>query len=109
MCRVDYSPAKAKNDKVAATQTFDVFVALLGNGIVHQVRKGENAGRELHHDFVTLRLETSPLKSSEPGVWSAAVSLPARTDLASARQSLAAWVVKHGDLAPRQATGGWID
>jgi hypothetical protein len=102
---VEFTPAATN----AKTTKLDVSVAMLGGGIVSNVRKGENAGRELRHEFVALRLETAPLVCTEKGAWTATLSLPARTDLAITRRALAAWVVVRGRSVPVQAAGGWID
>jgi hypothetical protein len=76
------------------------------------VRKGENAGRELRHEFVALRLETATLargESADGGAWTANVSLPPRSDIRATRRAIAAWVTAKGQLAPVQAVGGWIE
>lgn len=39
-----------------ATKTADIFIALYENGLVTQVKAGENAGRELKHDYVVREL-----------------------------------------------------
>jgi hypothetical protein len=79
-------------------------VALLGFGVTSDVARGENAGRQLTHDFVALwhhesNLQGWPLRaefkldenSSEPQ-----------------RRALVAWVSVGGDPTPSQATGGWL-
>jgi hypothetical protein len=104
-CRVEFAAVG-----VAAKATkLEVSVALLGGGIVSNVRKGENAGRELRHEFVALRLETGALVRAENGAWTASINLPPRTDIAANRRALAAWVSVKGQLAPIQAVGGWIE
>lgn len=87
---------------------FDANIALLGGGIVSHVRKGENAGRELRHEFVALRLVSPPLSRQADGTWRAVVHLPPRTDVTTARRAIAAWITPRGELAPVQATGGWL-
>lgn len=104
-CEVKYSPA----GKGAAAPNLEVSVALLGSGIVSNVRKGENAGRELRHEFVALRLERSAMKRDALGAWSASVVLPPRSDIAAGRRALATWVTPRGQLTPIQAAGGWIE
>ena len=103
-CRVEFTPGAA-NAKAAK---LDISVALLGGGIVSDVRKGENAGRELRHEFVALRLETVPLVRAANGTWTASAALPPRTDVSATRLAVAAWVVPRGDIIPLQAAGGWI-
>jgi hypothetical protein len=111
-CRIDYLPgvnSKPHKGSFSGTSNLEVSVALLGGGIVNQVRKGENAGRELRHEFVALRLATAALKKNQDGSWSGKVELPPRTDVVAARHALAAWVTPSGKLSPLQATGGWLD
>ncbi len=108
VARVSYIPATtAPAAKTMAA--LDANIALLGGGIVTNVRKGENAGRELRHEFVALRLESVPLERDATGMWSAEVALPARTDVTASRRALAAWVTPRGELKPVQATGGWLE
>jgi hypothetical protein len=118
-CRLEYaagaSTAKkatvataAKRAGASAADNYDAWVALLGSEIVSQVRAGENAGRELRHEFVALRLEHVALVRDANGVFAATLQLPPRTDIAAPRRAIAAWVTHHGELAPLQATGGWL-
>lgn len=46
--------AESLNPKV--TKNADVFVALYKNGLITQVKAGENNGRELKHDYVMRQL-----------------------------------------------------
>jgi hypothetical protein len=81
-------------------------VALLGNDLESYVKRGENSGRKLRHDFVVLQLATSEM-TNQGNLWTGTVLLSsnAGTDKATA---LAAWV-KSGETAPPiQATGGWL-
>lgn len=94
ICRVTFAPAGA----------YEVHVALLGGGISSSVRAGENAGRTLSHEFVVLVLQTARLEAGE-----AELNLPKSTDKCIARQALAVWVTRRGELAPLQATGGWLE
>src|SRR5437899_9394158 len=82
-------------------------VALLGNDLESDVKRGENSGRKLRHDFVVLQLAKSEM-TNHGNLWTGTVLLSsnAGTDKATA---LAAWV-KSGETAPPiQATGGWLD
>src|SRR5438552_6329863 len=81
-------------------------VALLGNDLESDVKRGENSGRKLRHDFIVLQLAKTDLIASGD-LWTGTVLLSssAETDKATA---LAAWV-KSGETAPPiQATGGWL-
>jgi len=90
---------------------FDVAVAWLGGGIVSAVRAGENSGRELHHEFVALALETARLMRADDGRYRATLHLavpPDRSLPPAPRRAVAAWVTPRGKLAVIQAAGGWL-
>jgi hypothetical protein len=79
-------------------------VALLGNDLESDVKRGENSGRKLRHDFVVLDLFQTDMVN-EANRWTGSVALPMRSgnDKPSA---LAAWITDNG--LPIQATGGWL-
>jgi hypothetical protein len=103
--RVEFTPTP----RTKLGSAWEVNVALLGGGIVSDVRRGENAGRALRHEFVVLRLESQLLTRGDDGVWSTTVALAPRTDIAAPRRALAAWINPRGRLAPIQAVGGWLE
>src|SRR5437764_15075396 len=76
-------------------------VALLGNDLESDVKRGENSGRKLRHDFVVLDLITIDM-TNEGSRRTASVALPKRSgnDKPSA---LAAWITEN--TTPIQATG----
>ncbi|MCF3651549.1 DUF1223 domain-containing protein [Synoicihabitans lomoniglobus] len=81
-------------------------VALLGGGIASDVRRGENRGKQLEHEFLVLGWRSTPLR---PG-GEAHLTLPASAeDVAPVRQAVAIWISRQGDPGPLQATGGWLD
>jgi len=79
-------------------------VALLGNDLSSDVKRGENSGRKLRHDFVALDLIQANM-TNESNRWTGLIALPTRTgnDKPSA---FAAWITENG--IPVQATGGWL-
>ena len=79
-------------------------VALLGNDLESDVKRGENSGRKLHHDFVVLDLIKIDM-ANESNRWTGSVAVPMRSgnDKPSA---LAAWITENA--TPIQATGGWL-
>jgi hypothetical protein len=81
-----------------------LYVALLGNDLESDVKRGENSGRKLRHDFVVLNLIKIDM-TKEPDRWggSAELSKPSGADKPGA---LAAWITENG--TPIQATGGWL-
>jgi hypothetical protein len=89
-------------------ERFDAYVALVGTGLSSNVRGGENSGRKLEHEFVALTLQSAELKRDGHGALTAEIDLPA-TNIAAKRYGLAVWVSPHDQIAPLQATGGWLD
>jgi hypothetical protein len=85
-------------------QGFELNVALLGADLESDVKRGENSGRKLRHDFVVLDLIQANM-TNESNRWTGSIALPTRTgnDKPSA---FAAWITENG--IPVQATGGWL-
>lgn len=82
-----------------------VNVVRLGGGIVSDVRKGENRGKQLEHEFLALGWERVMLRDGE-----AVVALPpVRPDVKATREAVVVWVSSPDSPAPIQATGGWIN
>jgi hypothetical protein len=79
-------------------------VALLGNDLESDVKRGENSGRKLRHDFVVLDLIKIDMMN-ESNRWTGSVALPTRSGN-NKPTALAAWITENG--APIQATGGWL-
>ncbi|HVY72042.1 MAG TPA: hypothetical protein VHH73_19065, partial [Verrucomicrobiae bacterium] len=76
------------------------------SGLVSDVRAGENEGRQLHHDFVVLRMAQSTLRNSG-NTWTGEFTLTT-PGKANGQAALAVWVTNDGDLTPLQAVGGWL-
>ena len=100
--QVDFVPAAG-----APATHLVAHAALLGGGVVSQVRAGENAGRTLEHDFVALAVAEQALTAAA-GADRATLSLPPEAGAGTPRRALAVWVTRRGELAPVQATGGWL-
>src|SRR5262245_38390675 len=79
-------------------------IALVGNDLESDVKRGENSGRKLRHDFVVLELVRIDM-ANESSRWTGSVALSMRSgnDKPSA---LAAWITENA--TPIQATGGWL-
>ena len=74
----------------------------LGFGLVSDVRRGENAGRALRHDFVALSHTSAKLTRAE-NHWTARMESPKTSDRPGA---VVVWVESGG--RPVQAAGGWL-
>jgi hypothetical protein len=93
--RVD--PADASTSTAAA----DVFLAVVEDGLVTQVKRGENTGRELRHTAVVRSL--TPIGAiSDTGPWSADTTLQFPPDWNAARSRVVAFVQ---DRAKRKMLG----
>jgi len=79
-------------------------VALLGNDLESDVKRGENSGRKLRHDFVVLGFANVDMMR-EANRWNGSVALPKQSGDDKPR-ALTAWVTENGK--PIQATGGWL-
>ena len=105
--RAEFTPAGAPSP---ATTGYEIHAAILGGGIVSKVTAGENSGETLRHEFIALALA-----QGAPG-GAIALTVPKVFELSAkasatggvARHALAVWVTRRGDLAPLQATGGWL-
>ena len=96
---VIFTPART------APKPLHVEVALLGGNLESDVKRGENSGRKLHHEFVVLHLATAAL-TAEGNRFTATLTLPEKTT--DTPVALAAWVVAGEGQPPLQATGGWL-
>lgn len=92
----------------AAHGALSVQVAVLGGGLASAVTAGENRGETLRHEFVVLATAEHPLTVAGD-VARAEFALPRERIADGARRALAAWVTRRGELAPLQATGGWLE
>ncbi len=89
-----------------AAGEWEAHAALLVSGITSKIGAGENSGRNLPHDFVVLDLGDAAMKS-DGGAWRASLTMNA-ADEKGARKAIAVWVSPRTQLAPVQATGGWL-
>src|ERR1044071_1278531 len=90
--------------EAAKPRALTLNVALLGNELESDVKRGENSGRKLRHDFVVLDLIRVNM-TNESNRWTGSIALPTGSgnDKPSA---FAAWITENG--IPVQATGGWL-
>jgi hypothetical protein len=91
--------------------SFDVFAALLANGLTSEVKAGENQGRRLLHDFVVTSLHKVSLKPNgdgDKGEFKGEVSTEPAKGTPDERLALAVWVTRPSGLEPLQAVGGWL-
>lgn len=97
---IEFKPAQGE------VGSWEAHLALLGSDISTSVRAGENSGRNLKHDFVVLDLQSGPLQN-EAASQQASLTVNGSAG-GDARKAVAVWVSKSGQIAPAQATGGWL-
>jgi hypothetical protein len=74
-------------------------LAYLGTNLKTNILRGENAGRELHHNFVVLKMQSQ----ENPGsVWKFDLDVP------EAATAVVAWLSFPSNLSPLQAVGGYL-
>ena len=84
----------------------EAHVALLGCGINSKIGGGENNGHQLQHDFVVLDHRAS-LMAKDTEFARANVAIE-KTDQDVPQKAVAIWITRAKQLAPLQATGGWL-
>ncbi len=88
-----------------------VHAALLGFGIETSVKRGENAGRKLTHDFVVLDYEKAVLSSETDNArafqYETSLPLPSNTHVATTKLALVIWVSHTNDPSPIQVAASW--
>lgn len=82
-------------------------LAWLGTDLQSEVKRGENSGRALHHDFVVLHVDKIDMVNGADR-WTGSVSF-APNATADKPTAIAAWVTSGGNFMPIQATGGWLN
>ncbi|MEM8497795.1 MAG: DUF1223 domain-containing protein [Pseudomonadota bacterium] len=92
-----------RSGELNLTDNLTLHVALLGLGLETDVKRGENRGKRLAHDFVVLELVSFESSKDE---WQGI--LPATTTDAP-QYAVAAWVSPTNRLLPIQATGGFVN
>lgn len=87
---------------------FSVHLALLGLGLVTDVKAGENNGSRLTHDFTVLVYAEEKMESADGGHFEKEITLQFPTDPGIKKRAVAVWVTKDDKLEPVQTTGGTI-
>jgi len=106
VCGISFIPG---HDLEGVPAMYEAHVALLGGGIASKVMAGENNGATLKHEFAVLWMKDEPFSTENQGpALRASIPMPQSEGKDAARFALAAWVTRFGELAPIQATGGWL-
>lgn len=86
------------------SETGVAHIALLGMGLETDIHRGENAGRNLSHDFVVLDWQTLPAGQNN---WKGHIK--SDWDNQVSQYAVAAWVEKADKAVPLQVVAGYLD
>jgi hypothetical protein len=81
-------------------------IAILGTGLVSDVKGGENGGRQLKHDFIVLGFASTPLVAAGSGAREAG-PMTIKSATGDAPAAVVGWV-SGSDGSILQIAGGWI-
>jgi len=95
-----YAPAGG-----GTTQGLTLNIAILGEGLISDVKAGENGGRQLKHDFIVLGFVSTPLVAGSGGGKAGPVEIKSATGDSPA--AVVGWV-SGSDGAISQVAGGWM-
>lgn len=93
--------------KVEAKQLL-INVAILGMNLSTEVKRGENSGRQLLHDFVVLSHNQHNVSVSNDVVQQWQVAAPEFTESSEAQNALVVWLSHPDSQKVIQATGGYL-
>lgn len=89
-----------------SSRSFLLNIVPMACGIRQKVPRGENGGKTLRHDFVSLAVVQTPLRTDPDGMNRGRVIIP--SGIISKSDAIAAWVSLQESLKPVQAVGGWL-
>lgn len=86
------------------SESYTLNIALLGFNVLSDVKRGENSGRKLQHDFVVLDFQSKPLTGASNYDSGPVEFKPSTGD---ARGAVVAWISDSEGLIV-QVAGGWL-
>lgn len=86
---------------------FVLNIARVGFGLTNTIHQGENAGRQLQHDFVALSFQKLLFQEAEKSYVLSETLTKVITE--SSKSGIVAWVTKEGSPTPVQSVGGFLD
>ena len=101
---VTFNKTNASKDNPSLT----VHAALLGFGIETSVKRGENAGRKLVHDFVVIDYEQDTL-SFDTQYYQGHLPFPENSQTSTTRKAIVVWVSQESDPSPLQVAASWLN
>ena len=91
---------------IKAQGVLQVHVAVLGFNQITNVKRGENSGKNLPHDFVVMGYNSVPLKL-EKNKLSTHINLPDTRQFTSTKKALVFWVSELNNPSPIQVAANW--
>ncbi len=88
--------------------SYRVLGTLLGCDLTSNVIRGENRGRELHHEFIVLTLAQTDMVLSSDGTYEAIINLKNSSHINPKQSAVAFWITLKNELQPIQAIGGYL-
>ena len=85
----------------------DLHLAILGFGLQHGIKSGENSGKTLTHDFVVIGYWRKRMDRRDDGYFIEDL-LPVVSYPNADKRAIAAWVSSHGSMDSIQVVGGWL-
>jgi len=82
-------------------EKLNLSFAILGSGIKHRIRRGENAGKHLLHNFVVLSYKSKKLEKD-----TVEIKIPSIKKGVAKSHNIVFWIEKEGTKEIIQATGG---
>ncbi len=94
-------------ESTTPAKALQVHLARLGFGIQTSVKRGENSGKHLQHDFVVTGHHALPLRE-ENGSWQAQTTLPTSQAGRATREAIVVWVQDSSSPRPIQIAADWL-
>lgn len=97
-CSVQYRSKQASSN-------LKLHIAILGFGQKIQIRRGENHGKTLQHDFVVLGYKVKNIEANKPAL---TLNLPSIGNFNSKEKAVVIWISQGHDPKPVQAVADWL-
>lgn len=98
--QISFSPV------IKVSAPLKIHVAILGFDQITNVKRGENSGKQLPHDFVVMAYNNAQL-TLQKGSYTSQLKLPNASQFPSANQALVFWVSQQNDPSPIQVAADW--
>jgi len=90
-----------------ANQSLSVTIAILGFDQQTVIRRGENRGETLTHDFVVLK-HTKKVINDKGSIYQSKLQLPNTSKFDSPKRAVVVWISNNNDPSPIQVVADWL-